>query len=880
MTPPIPQLLFSTRAAHPEGGLEFNRELVACTPELEPDVRGFFNLRADLTYSTSRQPKLAPVLTFSRIGTGRWLFTRAISLGRYRKSSHHMLVHGLVLEPAHLEALAGNPFLLCRLGGVELAGEHPGSRRDLPALELPEGVERIAGEANRERLESLGSALPPEYRESFAALLELARASAGPVACVTPGQPDAGLIEALLLHFHPADRPELSFHSWYVQDRRLDYRLLFASPAELPLLRRHFPGLEVWTPQARGRHPVAELTRELGKRSPADLAATLETFRIVYFRDEPVPAIDPEDARLCLRHGLGKALTTEEAARCRHLARRSGNPLIFYTGDLHAAWARGHRAFAEEAARHLNRLSAISQPMLESALAELEGSLPEVPAVSDWIPRWALLVMWRQLAEHAPVRDRGVGAWRRLVPLAHFESLAEAVLGTGDEATAVLDDYVTLDAEALAGTASERQPYWPRYLPLLARSGHGLRAMAPRIEAVIETAATTSQALTWLRQLEGIYRQADLPLVANRLVLQRELDLLEPEARSARIRQILGSLLEDPTGGSDKVLRTLLGKQHPAGDLWPAMADWILGQPSPEPAWRRWRLLIENQGEVLEIDTTLACGRFLSWLAMTPLAARIGDSCQALVAARAPAVPEVFFLSRLLEPPARRLLIELDRPPRPETAVYLARSVIGLVSTRARCGEAARGLDQLLLDLLFFSLLHARDFCRRIEAGELAAEGDLDPRQLVAELRSAVETYLDHLLRREGSHFDDLVETDLDDEQLPRVARRREWGHLLMDDLIHLPPARGLDDPRYRACLELALQEWRDAAALDDAGMIRILRLLHMAPRADGEDFARVERIVHRLVPAERRRHARAMLAAWGPPGTTRDLPHEVLPQL
>ncbi len=857
---PIPQLIFSTRAARPRAGLEFNRELVASTPDLDPEIRGFFSLRADLTYSTSRQPKLAPVLTFSRIDRDRWLFTRAVSLGRYRKSSHQMLIHGLVLRRQHLEALAGNPFLLTRLDGIELAGEHPGGKRLLPLLRLPAGTRRAAGEMNRQRLEDLRPVLEARYPESFVALFELARSTA-PVACVTPGQPDADLVEGLLLHFHPADRPELSFHSWYAQDRRLDYRLLFASEAELPLLRKHFSRLETWTPDRRSPSgDVAELTRELRQRSVADFSATLERFRLTWFRTAPVPAIGTEDARLCLRHGLGQPLDAGEQERCRQLARRSGNPLAACVYDLSAAWPRGHRAFAEEASGRLERLGPVSREMAEQALAEISAPGRPSPAAEDWIQRWALLVLWPRFGPGLSGREARVRAWRRLVPLELLENLAATLLATravpdpdGDAASALLDDYVVLDAESLA--AAERlpqRPYWPRYLVWLASSGRGLQAMAPRIEAVIANLPRRGRARAWLRQLEAICHSAGLALVAFRLAFQREIELLEPAERSERIRQILGSLLADATGASDKVLRTLFGKPRLAGDLWPALADWMLGSASPETSWSRWRLLVENQGQVLEIETAQACGRFLDRLALSTLATRIQRSCQTLLAARAPEVAEIRFLSRLLEPVARRLLKTAAGSPAPEVSPFLARSVAGLVSARVQSPQPSPGLDQVLMDLLFFTLLHTGDVT----------------------LRDAMETFLSHLLSQEGSYLDDLIETDLDEDPLPRrpggapsyrLARRREWGHLLMDDLIRSPPLRGLDDPRFRSCLEIGLQQWRAESEPGGAGMIRVLRLLHMPP-SSARHPERTRDLFRRLVPEGRAHYAQALIDARAEP--------------
>ncbi len=860
---PIPQLIFSTRAARPRAGLEFNRELVAATPGIKAEVRGFFSLRADLTYSTSQQPKLAPVYTFSRVDRDRWLFTRAVSLGRYRKSSHQMLIHGLVLRRPHLEALAGNPFLLARLDGVELAGEHPGRRRPLPGLPLPTGIESHAGEMNRRRLEELRPVLEEHYAESFANLFELARSANPPVACVTPGQPSAELVEGLLLHFHSEDRLELGFHSWYAQDRRLDYRLLFASRAELPMLRRHFSPLEVWTPGRRGRSPVADLARELREKSVSEYCATVERFRLTWLRDTPVPRVADDDALLCLRHGLGQPLEAGERERCRRLARRAGNPLSACVYDLAEAWPRGYGAFAREAKRGLTRLGPVSRETAEQTLEEIAG--PEAagpPAAEDWIHRWTLLVLWPGFEPEVSGGAARARAFRRLVPPAHFEGLARTVLKPGvDGAASLLDDYVVLDAEALAGTAQlPARPYWPRYLRWLAGSGRGLQAMVPRLEAVIAGMRDRTRALAWLRRLQALCHQAGLAMVAYRLVFQHELELLEAAERPERIRQTLGALLADDSGASDKVLRTLLGRPRLSGDLWSAMADWILSTASPEDSWRRWRRLIANQGRVLELETARACGRFLGRLALSPLSGRMQASCRTLLAARAPEAPEIGFWAHLLEPAARRLMRAAARPPAPEASLFLTRSAAGLVSARVACRRPSRSLDQRLLDLLFFSFLHGGALARQApDELELELGSNFDPARVLDELRQAARLFLGHLLSQEGGYFDDLLDAGLDEGSLPRVARRREWGHLLMDELIRSPPARGLDDPRFRSCLEIGLRQWRAEAEPTGAGLIRVLRLLHMPPPG-ARHLERTRQIVRRLVPGDRAHYARALL--------------------
>ena len=249
--PPIPQLLFSTRDARPESSAGFNREVVAASPGVPEPVRAAFESVADMTGFILRRAELPPVWAFRRVDAGHWLLARAVSLGTYRKGNHQLLIHGLGLGAEHLDCLDGNPLLLsspeARAAGFRFEEEHPGERHSLAPQHLDAAFAGTAATMNLERLRRLGDALEPAVAAAFPALFDSVLERGRPTAFATGERPDRRLLEWLLLHLHPADRVELSWHTWYAYDSPRPFDLVGVAASDAAELRRQLRDVEVWS---------------------------------------------------------------------------------------------------------------------------------------------------------------------------------------------------------------------------------------------------------------------------------------------------------------------------------------------------------------------------------------------------------------------------------------------------------------------------------------------------------------------------------------------------------------------------------------------------------------------------------------------------------
>ncbi|MEM7585567.1 MAG: hypothetical protein AAF560_19410, partial [Acidobacteriota bacterium] len=223
------------------------RQIVAESPGISEEVRRDFSRRADIAGSvlqTEHDETSSPlrIFTFSRVDATTWLLARAISLGIYRKGSHQLLVHGLLLSEEILDELEGNPLALDFLSQHELdfsfQDTHPGFGQELEQMVLSREIAGQARAYNRQRLESLRAADDAWLSHAYDQLAVGAR-----LACVS-AHPRASNLEALLLHLHPDDRLELSFHTFYSHSRAIDYRLIGVLASDLSGIERQFRGLE------------------------------------------------------------------------------------------------------------------------------------------------------------------------------------------------------------------------------------------------------------------------------------------------------------------------------------------------------------------------------------------------------------------------------------------------------------------------------------------------------------------------------------------------------------------------------------------------------------------------------------------------------------
>ena len=394
----LPQLVFSTRAAMPRSGTDFDRRVVAESPGIPAAARGEFTRRADLVGTIARTELDRPVYTFSPLDAGgerRWLFARTVSIGRYR-GGHQLLTHGLLLDSWHLDAMEGNPFLLDGGlgGGSPFLDSHPGADRELSSLRLPLPTLATSRRTNLRRLDFLASELAG-YDGDFAALFK-GLAADEPVAYVLD-RPDPLLAEWLLLHLHPDDRHETSFHTFYCHGRSVPYRLLLVAPPDARAVRGQFRPLHVVEEGEGGTAPIGESVRELRRRSTGDLERTVRRYRVTFLASGEFPPLSRVDAELCLRSGLSLPLTADEERRLQQLRRRSGEQdrLPDAIQTLAAAWPTEHRRYAELA-------SAVAESLPFPTPEELRQCVDDLRE-RDARELWATLVLFAADTPNGPL---------------------------------------------------------------------------------------------------------------------------------------------------------------------------------------------------------------------------------------------------------------------------------------------------------------------------------------------------------------------------------------------------------------------------------------------------------------------------------------------
>jgi hypothetical protein len=797
-TPPIPQLLFSTRAEKPESGTEFNRQVVAASPGLPEAALSMFASHADLTFTIDQQRELQPVLSMTRLGANSWLLCRAKSLGVYRKSSHHMLVHGLVLHRDHLELLQGNPFLLedpvVSAAGFKFREKHPGSERELPHLTLDESLGPKAPELNRQRLERLSRELEGELGAAFPELFDKITGSDHPIALVREAPPDRRWVEWGLLHFHPDDRLELSFHTWYGFNRRHDYRLLMVPQGDLARLRPRFQDLVLWRPEAPSAQATSQLARwtlELRQRSPGSFLATLERYRITHLATQPTHAIVPEDAQLCLWQALGGVPDEVQQERLKELKRRGGNLLVWHLYELAEFWIRGGDALQAELTRKVEAGDWEIEPrLLAGALSYLESG--------DWLARWSLLALLlcdlRTDSRHWP--EYLVPFWDEMAPSE----------GAGD------------------------------FLRRFASSVED----AVRIEMLVDEAVRQGMppevASAWYQRLAELAFEADFPQFAYRLRFQKWAPLAGEGEHRERLAGIVEQLLAD-SGEHDDALRTPLSDTGTAPEMWEILGEWLQNHPNADMGWGRWQQLMEHLEGTLPLETAADCGRFLARLTLSDRAERTLEACRMLLRCREPEIPAVdfrvpLFGTALLEV-ARLTAATLE----PAVASRLNSCSLALIQTRLGFGPEAEGLeevDQYLMAFLFEIRVRAEEILGQVEEGKLAAEF-LDDGTTEANLQRA----LGDLLR-----FYQLQ------ERLGQVVSAESpWGRFLFDELLRYPPDPGQDltsEARFVACIELAWRRWNRQ---DPAAGRMLWRLCRWSERVEAGAGAwqreQIERLVH-----------------------------------
>lgn len=818
----VPHLLFSTRSRNPTGGAESVREVIAASPGVPEAAQREFAGRADLGGSVLHADLGGPVYTFSPAGDGTFLFCRAVSLGRYRKGAHHFLVQGLLLTRRQLAWLDGNPLVLARgdlsgAHGIEWIEEHPGEGARLAPLTLDPAIAERAAALDRRRFEEL-AAQPPVGDAAFPAVYA-ALTHGERVACVA-ASPTAAWVEWVLLHLHPLDRPEVSFHTWYSHGRAVPYRLMLTTDQEASRVRGQFRGLRLVDLGAAAPDPAGDRARALRRGSPDRYRKTLAEFHMTFLAEKPQRRLEDWEVVLCLRDALGEPLTAEEREHVDRLRRRSdpNAGLHHAVEDLAAVWRRGGDLAAA------SRETAVAleiEPAAVEAVAAVLGRSEDADSSLDPAERIAFLALLDAAAAAQPrLAARRVPAWRLLVARGTLPRLLAAVSERA-EAAAVLDPFVVAAAEAEAeeeaAPAPPGEPDWRRYLSW--RIGRlPSKPLAARLEQ-IAVALPAPRAVRWLALLGEVHAQADRPAEAVRIWLEGECRRLPEPARQERVSEAVRFALEHSVPGLEDHLRDpQLGEAVAA-----AVGAWVARHPSPAAAWERLRALLLGW----RIDAAAAPGfaALLAGLIASPAVDRIPEVVE-LVLERMPRGSDDDadrrFLGRVLAQAAPRLVPHAEAAGAPALWRALVAGTRELVALRTRFPAAeTAAADGALLHLVQRAVVLARALEERGRA--------------VDRFRTVWTSWLPSVLQWEGGT------ARLD------PAAADDWIDLLAADLRrHPPPAAA--DPRCRFLLTLAWRRWAEEP--DTLRRLR-LRLALARSRVDVEDEWHRE-LVAAAVPPER----------------------------
>lgn len=876
---PIPNLVFSTRSPNPASGSDFVREVVAESPGIPDEVRSEFARRADMAGSVLQRPLTHPVYMFCPAGDG-WLFCRAVSLGLYRKGSNQLLVHGLFLGEEHLDTLGCNPLLLAdeeirRTGGVNFLEKHPGSGSVLDKLRLDDRVAPCARRLNDDRLGT--SNLHVEDTVLGAAYEALAGARRVGLKTSTPGPSPA---EAVLLHFHPDDRMELSLHTFYSHTRPLDYRLILLVPEDAAAVRGHFHDLELLdhhesAPQLADGS-LGDLVVRL-HRHPETYLGTVESNRVTYWSRRFRPPLQHQDATLCFRESLGESLTAEERKRLDELATRSDR------GGLRYGVKTLTRTWLDHVEDFPRRLVEITGTEYRVSLREVEDILrtPPKSAAESWC-LLALLTREDMLEVGEDWRTVRMRAWELLSRenlRSFLQSLSREQTVT---ATPILLDYVLADLEDIG----DSRPYsgdWEILLKATAHLGPISESTLVRFEDAISSlpAATCLDALERLQQLlrevghltrpisEGILSQvaaaialfpADSALEAFerlqkllfevgqpgealRLLFASSLPLLTPEAAQEKARVALGWWLDHGQSLDPEIVPSL-GAWGVSAEALGLINDWLAGQPpGHEPLALRRVLRMLDALRDLSPATAAACGGLLSRLALTAYADRIPEVVERLLHALPQEVESTReFVGTALAPAAEAVAAALENSVAPYGPPWELAAVAPLLAARNR--NSATGTADLAL-------------LRLAVTGRILARLSGPPQGAAKELSREWPAFLRSL---RGLQF--LEERDTEASMHDALsAAVRDCLELLQDELAEAPPETAQDDPRYEFFTDLTWWQWSGAEGQPAFDALSAkLRLARTWGRFKAQPEWLWQRMEERVPPGPLRERAAALL--------------------
>ena len=873
----IPQLVFATRSPEPKSGSDFVRQIVAEQGEVTEEARKEFARRADIAGSVLQMRRDDSsdglrVFTFNRFDKHTWLFSRAISLGIYRKGSHQLLVHGVLLSEEVLDWLGGNPFALDTPSLAELGfrflDHHPGQRQMLDSLTLDDRVATYAREHNRDRLARIREADDAWLAAAYDALAVDARA-----ACIAR-DPRPETIENLLLHFHPDDRMELSFHTFYTHSRPVDYRLLGVLPSDLSAIRRQFRDLETVdlgaaTPEPRGLGMAACRGRRQHTREYVDL---IEEVRLTYLSHRRLPPISLQNAAFALERGMpgGMGPSAIEQRRLDELRLRSGGGLGYRIRDLAARWrepARFDRAVdaAERAELKIGRVEL--DRFLDENLPLRDHSVELPPDLEDE-RRWALTALLSSGKALVPGAADERERWqmvRRILPPARLQALTDGF--SADQASTayhILRRLAVADA-TYGGLTDDADAYWPAFLIWLRDRGQRLGNGLDMVENALKSRpAAESGPSMWFR-LRDVCRNLGEEEEAFRLFLSRGLPLLEPMAAQRAVTDEVELLLRERP---EKLvaLAASFGQPGVAEATFRCLADRLAGRPDDGvELWGHFRRSMEAANR-LDLGAARELGRLLGELTLLPATSRANvpwavDRCRELVrdAGVGFALEALRFAAQYLDC-NERTLATMERS-------HAIRAITLLLESRGRYGPA----NEIDLELMHLAVLG-----RYLAAGMPRTS----TRNIVGRLDQAWLTLLG--LAQRGSLFERAVsvaaarKTKKDDLPPPRA---HSWLCLLQDELEAEPPKIASNNEiKLSAFLDLFWELWsqtsrddpyRDtlASKLDWAVQLgvkkRILRRFSVGKSRDQRQRHEIwhQEKIRTRVPPVLRQHARAFLS-------------------
>ncbi|MEM7588328.1 MAG: hypothetical protein AAF560_33380, partial [Acidobacteriota bacterium] len=708
----------------------------------------------------------------------------------------------------------GNPLALDFLSQHELdfsfQDTHPGFGQELEQMVLSREIAGQARAYNRQRLESLRAADDAWLGHAYDQLAVGAR-----LACVS-AHPRASDLEALLLHLHPDDRLELSFHTFYSHSRAIDYRLIGVLASDLPGIERQFRGLEstrVDQPEPARRGGLGTLVCRNRQRDPSGYLDLVERFRLTYLSDRHFPQIRLEDAAFALDKAWDdpQQLTREERQRLRHLKRRSIGGLEDWIEELADCWA--------EPELFKQALDKAEQAVTKVGSQELESVFEDSTTYWETDQRWALASLLTRERAWVPGTLNERGRWQMARELLPAGALPEFIGGFSKHqaqiARPILRQWALADAR-FGDPRVDREPYWLTLLAWLHQREHRWGGAFDQIKNVLAARPSPADQLAAWQKLRSLCLEYGYDEESFDLLIQHELPLVpRKQVKGVIAKEVERVLQQQPE--RLPMLASSFGTSGVAAAVFHGLAESLALHP--EDASRLVDALTHCLKAAPALDSGAAeeLGGLLAELALLPPTLRVSvaetlDRSTLLVAERRP------FANTALECAARSLVAQesklLTMAP-----VQAVRAIRVVLQARNNPGGASGGTPDS-------SVTMEAALMRLAVLGKLiAARLPRDAQQAADELDRAWLLLLDAV--REGHLF----------EQPPREAR--SWIHLLEQELGTVPRQAANDKQvKLSAFLDLAWSLWSRTPADDPYRAALASKLRRIARPLGGDTLA------------------------------------------